>query len=122
MNETERKKRRKEMDENPEIKPGTVELDADEFAPEHTKVRITMWLDGDVLAEVRRRAGAEGEKYQTWINRKLRSTLTDSKVIVPIPADYLGEDYLKFVNELRGEVDQLKERLESVEEEQKKRA
>jgi hypothetical protein len=42
-----------EMNRNPRIEYGKVELAADEFAPENTKVRLSMWIDGDILQAVK---------------------------------------------------------------------
>jgi uncharacterized protein (DUF4415 family) len=51
---------------------GNVEFPDDEFDPKHGKFRVTMFVDLDVLDEIRRVADREGIGYQTWINRKLR--------------------------------------------------
>lgn len=46
------------------------------------KVRVTVWLDGDVIDELKRRAPAEAEgKYQTLLNRELRRALVEPTVI-----------------------------------------
>ena len=61
----------------------TYELDEMEFAPESkfepknidpqaTKVRITMWVDGDVILAARAEAKGVNKKYQTLLNERLR--------------------------------------------------
>ena len=38
-----------------------------------------MWIDGDVLDEIKSLAAKDHMKYQTWLNRKLRDViLSDS--------------------------------------------
>jgi predicted DNA binding CopG/RHH family protein len=51
---------------------GKVELDADEFAPENCKFRVTMFIPMDVLDEIRKRAKAKSLPYQIYINQVLR--------------------------------------------------
>lgn len=51
---------------------GNVNLDADEFAPENTKFRVTMFVPLDVLEEIRKRAKQRGLPYQVYINQVLR--------------------------------------------------
>ncbi|TAM62440.1 CopG family transcriptional regulator [bacterium] len=41
--------------------------------PHKGKVRVTIWLDEDVVAKFREQADAAGEGYQTRINRALRN-------------------------------------------------
>ncbi len=53
------------------------ELPDDAFSPENVKVRISIFLDGDVLVKAKERAKAEGSKYQTYINQLLRQVLID---------------------------------------------
>jgi hypothetical protein len=47
-------------------------LDKDAFAPKETKFRVTMFLDLDVLNEIRKKAKEKGLPYQTYINLFLR--------------------------------------------------
>jgi predicted DNA binding CopG/RHH family protein len=68
-------KKRSEMNKKPRIEHGNVELPENEFDPRQAKFRVTMWVDLDLLDEVRKRAGADGMKYQPWINKKLRETI-----------------------------------------------
>jgi hypothetical protein len=54
------------------IKYGDVDIPSDTFEPENLKVRITTFIDGDLLEECRRQARKLGIGYQTLINMKLR--------------------------------------------------
>lgn len=57
------------------IKYGNVSLPEDAFNPKETKFRVTMYLDLDVLEEVRKKAKARGLPYQTYINQLLRDSV-----------------------------------------------
>ena len=57
------------------IKYGTVELPDDAFNEKETKFRVTMFLDLDVLDEIRKRAKKNGLPYQTYINQLLRENI-----------------------------------------------
>ena len=48
--------------------------------PPPGKTRITLWLDDDLIEELRRRAGEKGIGYQTEINRVLRETLGGEQI------------------------------------------
>lgn len=54
------------------IKTGKTEIHPDEFNPKKGKFRVNMFVDLDVIDEIRKHAQAEHMPYQTWINRKLR--------------------------------------------------
>ena len=54
------------------IKTGKVEISSDEFNPKKGKFRVNMFVDLDVIDEIRKLAETEHMPYQTWINRKLR--------------------------------------------------
>jgi predicted DNA binding CopG/RHH family protein len=54
------------------IKYGSVAIPDDAFSPKETKFRVTMYLDLDVLDELRKRAKERGLPYQTHINQILR--------------------------------------------------
>lgn len=60
------------MKKNKNVEYGNVELDADEFDSKQTKVRITTFVDLDVLEKLKSEAKAEGVGYQTLLNQKLR--------------------------------------------------
>lgn len=44
----------------------------DAFDPKETKFRVSMFIDLDVLEEIRKRARIKGLPYQTYINQYLR--------------------------------------------------
>ena len=46
--------------------------------PKNHKVRITSFIDGDILVELKARAEQQGTKYQTLLNQLLRQVLKDS--------------------------------------------
>ena len=54
------------------IKTGKVEIGAEEFNPKKGKFRVNMFVDLDVIDQIRKVATAEHMPYQTWINRQLR--------------------------------------------------
>ncbi len=58
------------------LKYGNVELDADEFDRKHSKVRITMMVDADVLEAFRAEAVQRRVGYQTLMNQKLREAVS----------------------------------------------
>lgn len=50
----------------------------------HSKTRITIMLDNDVLDAFRERAEAEGRGYQTAINEALRNAIRDDAAPVTV--------------------------------------
>ena len=56
-----------------DIKPGKYNLEKDEFAPRNTKIRITTFIDGDIVNSLKDLAKSKGIKYQTALNSILRS-------------------------------------------------
>jgi uncharacterized protein (DUF4415 family) len=62
------------------IEYGTVEAPDGFDDPKNHKVRVTMWLDGDLLDELRKRAAEVGAGYQTYTQKILRDCVfgTDS--------------------------------------------
>lgn len=60
------------MKKNKNIEYGNVELDSDEFDAKQTKVRITTFVDFDILERLKSEAKREGVGYQTLLNQKLR--------------------------------------------------
>ncbi len=54
------------------IKYGKVELPEEAFNPKNAKFRVTMFVDLDVLDEVRKKASKKGLPYQTYLNQMLR--------------------------------------------------
>lgn len=81
--------KKQDLKNNPKIKLGNVELGVtdEEFRDRRNyKHRITTWIDGDILAELKRRAG-KGEskgKYQKLMNQMLRGSLfgEDNKTVM----------------------------------------
>lgn len=49
-------------------------LPEDAFDSKETKFRVSMFIDLDVLEEIRKRAKERGLPYQTYINQYLRQT------------------------------------------------
>lgn len=49
-------------------------LGGDAFNPKETKFRVSMFIDLDVLEEIRKRAKEKGLPYQTYINQYLRQS------------------------------------------------
>jgi predicted DNA binding CopG/RHH family protein len=47
--------------------------------PKNHKVRITSFIDGDLLVELKTRAEQQGTKYQTLLNQLLRQALNDTE-------------------------------------------
>ncbi len=54
------------------IKTGNIEISPDEFNPRRGKFRVNMFVDLDVVDEIRRCAAKRYVPYQTLINQKLR--------------------------------------------------
>lgn len=59
---------------------GKVEIDEAEFAPQNTKIRVTTMFDEDALAGLKEIAQKKGLKYQTLLNKIVRSYVCDSSV------------------------------------------
>ncbi len=57
------------------ISYGNVELDKDEFDPKYTKVRITTFVDLDILKKLKKTAKKLNVGYQTLLNQKLREVI-----------------------------------------------
>lgn len=57
------------------IEVGTVHVPAEAFEPKNVKVRITMFVDEDVLTAFRAASEKHGVGYQTLMNEKLRESL-----------------------------------------------
>ena len=56
-------------------------LSDDEFAPKNVKVRITTFIDKDVLDMLKKEAAISGKKYQTLLNEKLREAVFEEQSI-----------------------------------------
>lgn len=60
------------------IKYGQVTLPDEAFDPRNAKFRVTMFVDLDVLTEIRKRAKRKSLPYQTYINQALREFIFGS--------------------------------------------
>lgn len=56
-------------------------IEADDFDPKNVKERITIWIDEDVLDGFRKRAKAEGAKYQALVNQALREAVRKPSLV-----------------------------------------
>ena len=57
------------------------QLSDTEFAPKNVKVRITTFIDKDILDELKAEASSSGKKYQSLLNEKLRDALFEEQSI-----------------------------------------
>lgn len=62
-----------------ELRYGKGDLVERDLAPQDAKLKVTIYLDGDLLLEVRRQAKKAGKKYQTMINESLRESILGEK-------------------------------------------
>jgi uncharacterized protein (DUF4415 family) len=56
-------------------------LENDEFEKRNIKVRITTFIDIDLLERLKEEAAVTGKKYQTLLNEKLRDILLEEEAI-----------------------------------------
>mgnify|MGYP001561547392 FL=1 len=63
------------------IKTGKVEIGPDEFNPKLGKFRVNMFVDLDVVDEIRKVAAKRHLPYQTLINQKLREVFMNEERI-----------------------------------------
>lgn len=56
-----------------DIEYGSVELDEDELSAQNLKIRVTTMLDEDVLKGLKNIAEEKGVRYQTLLNKIVRS-------------------------------------------------
>lgn len=75
------------MAKKSEIRYGKDDLIDGDLPPQEAKLKITIYLDGDLLLEVRRQAKKAGKKYQTMINEWLRDAFLNQKAKVD-PYDF----------------------------------
>lgn len=64
------KKKKKEVDLGPEYRD-----------PKNAKHRISFWMDGDLLAELKKRADEVGAGYQTYMHKLLRDVVMEKDSI-----------------------------------------
>jgi len=65
-----------------EVLYGKKDLIEGDLPPQEAKIKVTIYLDGDLLLEIRRRAKKTGKKYQTFINESLRERFLDSGIAI----------------------------------------
>lgn len=75
-------KKAKMSNKKKDIVFGHVELDADEFDPKYSKVRITTFIDLDILEALKAIAKKQGRGYQTLLNETLRKVVLGEKASV----------------------------------------
>ena len=63
------------------IKTGNVEISPDEFNPKKGKFRVNMFVDLDVVDQIRKIAAKRHIPYQTLINQKLREVFLNEESI-----------------------------------------
>ena len=73
-------------------------LSPDEFEAKYAKERISIWLDEDLLDEIRKIAKENDKKYQTLINEILRTYAFSNK------SKYIS----KIINKMNQAIDDLK--------------
>jgi len=56
-------------------------LSEDEFEKKNTKVRITTFIDVDIVEKLKEEAAVSGKKYQTLLNEKLREMVLEEETI-----------------------------------------
>ena len=62
---------------NKQINYGEKDVVTEELDISKAKVKVSMFLDGDLLAEIKEQAKISGVKYQTFINQTLRQIFMD---------------------------------------------
>jgi uncharacterized protein (DUF4415 family) len=56
-------------------------LSSDEFEKKNVKIRITTFIDLDILVKLKEEAALSGKKYQTLLNEKLREFMIEEDSI-----------------------------------------
>lgn len=56
-------------------------LSSDEFEKKNVKIRITTFIDLDILEKLKEEAALSGKKYQTLLNEKLREFMIEEDSI-----------------------------------------
>jgi predicted DNA binding CopG/RHH family protein len=72
------KKANKPKAKKSKVSYGNVSLPDDAFNPKETKFRVSMYLDLDVLDEIRKLAKERNLPYQTYLNQFLRDSILGS--------------------------------------------
>jgi len=61
------------------IRYGKIDLPKEAYDSKNAKFRVTMFIDLDVLDEIRKKASKKGLPYQTYINQLLRDVTLGSE-------------------------------------------
>lgn len=69
------------MENNKIVYSDNDKLADDEFDKKNTKVRITTFIDLDIIEKLKEEAANSGKKYQTLLNEKLREVLLEEESI-----------------------------------------
>ena len=64
---------------NRKISYGNVEAPEGFDNPKNHKVRVTMWMDGDLLSALKKRAEEVGAGYQTLAQKLLRDAVEETE-------------------------------------------
>jgi uncharacterized protein (DUF4415 family) len=72
---------RNTMENNKIIYSKKDKLTEDEFEKKNTKVRITTFIDIDIVEKLKEAAAVSGKKYQTLLNEKLREIVLEEETI-----------------------------------------
>ncbi len=70
----------KSINKKKTIKYGNIDLPDEMFKSENVKLKVTAYLDLDVIRALKEEAKSSGTKYQTLMNQKLRDTLFGKKI------------------------------------------
>jgi uncharacterized protein (DUF4415 family) len=57
------------------IRYGNIEIPDEAFKTQNVKLKVTAYLDLDIVQELKKEALKTGSKYQTLMNQKLRDTI-----------------------------------------------
>lgn len=86
---------------NKKIQYGNVELEEGFEDPKNHKLKITMWIDGDILLELKKRATKSKGRYQTLMNEILREYLFNEKSSQRLEIESIVENKLKALGLLK---------------------
>ncbi len=69
------------MSDDKDIVCGEIEIQEGDLELSEAKVRVNVWIDGDVVQELRERAKRENINYQTLMNSLLRKVLFKESIV-----------------------------------------
>ncbi|MES2769502.1 MAG: BrnA antitoxin family protein [Bdellovibrionota bacterium] len=72
-----------------------VELEGDYLESKNAKIKVTTWVDGDIVIELKKRADESKGKYQTLMNEILREYLFNEKSSHKLEIENIVERKLK---------------------------